>query len=421
VLSNFRVFVIRFLWILDSDFSVAVMFSFEVVAKDGEARTGRLVTPHGVIKTPSYVAVGTLGSVRALSAQDLMEIGTQVMISNTYHLHLQPGEDLIERLGGLHRFMGWDRPLMTDSGGFQIFSLGAAKEHGVGKIAPIFPENRARGGNFGRTGARPLVSIEEAGATFTSYLDGSRRCFTPERIIDIQLKLGADIILVLDECTSPLHDFAYTRAAMERTHRWSDRALEVFHENPENLQALYGIVQGGAYKELREESAAFISDRNFDGYALGGSLGRSREDMYRVLEWVIPLLREDKPRHLLGIGIVDDIFDLVKQGIDLFDCVAPTRLARTGTFFKRGKPRFRIHIRNKRYKTDSRPVDEGCDCQTCTHYSRAYLRHLFLAGEPLGVRLAAIHNLHFLETLMAQIRKAIKDGRIRDMRREWIG
>lgn len=397
------------------------MFSFGILSKDGEARTGRLITPHGVIKTPSFVAVGTLGSVKALSVEDLRLIGTQVMISNTYHIHLQPGEDLIDRLGGLHRFIGWDGPLMTDSGGFQIFSLGAAKEHGVGKIAPIFPENSDRGGHPRPKRARPLVSIDEAGAMFTSYLDGSRRCFTPEKVIEIQLKLGADIILVLDECTSPLHDYVYTRTAMERTHRWAERALKVFHETPDNLQALFGIVQGGAYKELREESAAFISDLNFDGYALGGSLGRSKEDMHRVLEWVIPFLRENKPRHLLGIGTVDDIFDLVKKGIDLFDCVAPTRLARTGTFFKRGEPRFRIHILNKRYKADSRPVDEGCDCQTCTHYSMAYLRHLFLAGEPLGVRLAAIHNLHFLETLMTQIRKAIKDGRIGDMSREWMG
>ena len=397
------------------------MFSFEILSKDGDARTGRLVTPHGIIETPSFVAVGTLGSVTAMSVQDLKEIGTQVVISNTYHLHLQPGEDLIGQMGGLHRFMGWDGPLMTDSGGFQIFSLGAAKEHGVGKIAPIFPGGEDRGGHYDSKKGKPLVNIDETGATFTSYLDGSRRRFTPEGVIGIQMKLGADIILVLDECTSPLHDYAYTKAAMERTHRWSERALKAFRENRDGLQALFGIVQGGAYRDLREESAAFISDRDFEGYAIGGSLGRSKEDMHQVLEWSIPLLQENRPRHLLGIGTVEDIFEIVKRGIDLFDCVAPTRLARTGTLFKKEEERFRIHIRNEKYKNDPLPVDEGCSCQTCSHYSRAYLRHMFLSGEPLGVRLAAIHNLHFLETLMGRIRKAIKNGRLREMHREWMG
>ena len=326
------------------------MFSFEILSKDGDARTGRLVTPHGIIETPSFVAVGTLGSVTAMSVQDLREIGTQVVISNTYHLHLQPGEDLIRQMGGLHRFMGWDGPLMTDSGGFQIFSLGAAKEHGVGKIAPIFPGGEDRGGHYGSKKGKPLVNIDETGATFISYLDGSRRHFTPEGVIGIQLKLGADIILVLDECTSPLHDYAYTKAAMERTHRWSERALKAFREDRDGLQALFGIVQGGAYRDLREESAAFISDRDFDGYAIGGSLGRSKEDMHRVLEWSIPLLQENRPRHLLGIGTVEDIFEIVKRGIDFFDCVAPTSLARTGTLFKKGEARFRIHIRNEKYK-----------------------------------------------------------------------
>lgn len=397
------------------------MFSFEILARDGKARTGRLVTRHGTIETPSFIAVGTLGSVRALSTEDLKEIGTQVVISNTYHLHLQPGEELIEKMGGLHRFMDWDGPLMTDSGGFQIFSLGAAKVHGVGKIAPIFPGGDGRDGGFSSKKGRPLVSIDETGATFTSYLDGSHRHFTPEAVIGIQRKLDADIILVLDECTSPLHDYAYTRASMERTHRWSERALKVFRENRDSSQALFGIVQGGAFRDLREESAAFISGRDFDGYALGGSLGRSQEDMHRVLEWSIPLLQENKPRHLLGIGTVEDIFEIVKRGIDLFDCVVPTRLARTGTLFKRGEARFRIHIRNGRYKNDSDPIEEGCPCQTCRQYTRAYLRHLFLSGEPLGVRLAAIHNLTFIETLMARIRKAIQEGRLQEMRREWIG
>jgi queuine tRNA-ribosyltransferase/7-cyano-7-deazaguanine tRNA-ribosyltransferase len=396
------------------------MFGFEILAKDGEARSGRLATPHGSIETPSFVAVGTLGSVRALSVQDLKKIGTQAVICNTYHLHLQPGEELIAQMGGLHGFMGWDKPLMTDSGGFQIFSLGAAKEHGVGKIASIFPGGEDRGGKNSLKKRRPLVSIDETSATFTSYLDGSHRRFTPEGIIAFQLKLGADIVLVLDECTSPLHDYAYTKAAMERTHRWSERALKAFQKNRDGLQSLFGIVQGGAYRDLREESAAFISDRGFDGYAIGGSLGKSKEDMHRVLEWSIPLLQTDRPRHLLGIGTVEDIFEIVKRGIDLFDCVAPTRLASTGTLLKKGEARFRIHIQNEKYKNDSLPVDEECRCQTCSDYSRAYLRHLFMSGEPLGVRLAAIHNLHFLETMMALIRKAIKNGKLHELTQEWI-
>jgi queuine tRNA-ribosyltransferase/7-cyano-7-deazaguanine tRNA-ribosyltransferase len=372
------------------------MFSFEILAKDGDARTGRVMTPHGIIETPSFVAVGTLGSVTAMSVQDLKEIGTQVMISNTYHLHLQPGEELIGQLGGLHQFMGWDKPLMTDSGGFQIFSLGAGKEHEVGKIASIFPEGEDRGGHHHSKKGRPLVNIDETGATFTSYLDGSHRRFTPEGVIGIQRRLGADIILVLDECTSPLHDYAYTKTAMDRTHRWSERALKAFRENRNDLQALFGIVQGGAYRDLREESTAFVSDQDFDGYAIGGSLGKSKEDMHRVLEWSMPHLQDNRPRHLLGIGTVEDIFEIVKRGIDLFDCVAPTRLARTGTLFKKEEERFRIHIRNEKYKHDPLPVDA------------------------LGARLAVIHNLHFLETLMVQIRKAIKDGRFREMTREWI-
>ena len=379
-----------------------------------------MVTPHGTIETPSFVAVGTLGSVKALSTHDLKEIGTQMVIANTYHLHLQPGEDLVRRMGGLHRFMGWDGPLMTDSGGFQIFSLGAAKEHGVGKIAPIFPGKDDRFGDKSKK-KEPLVRIDEDGATFTSYLNGSPHRFTPEGVMAIQRKLGADMVLVLDECTSPLHDYTYTRAAMERTHRWSEKALKTFLRNKDDRQALFGIVQGGVYQDLREESAAFISERAFDGYALGGSLGRSKEDMHRVLEWSIPLLDENKPRHLLGIGTVEDIFEIVERGIDLFDCAAPTRLARTGTFFKTGEDRFRIHIQNEQYKSDSSPIAEGCRCPTCRQYTRAYLRHLFLSGDPLGVRLAVIHNLTFLESLMDRIRRAIQEGRLREMRREWIG
>lgn len=399
------------------------MFRFEVTARDSGARSGRLLTPHGAIETPSFVAVGTQATVKAVSPEELREIGVQVIIANTYHLHLQPGEGLIERLGGLHRFMNWGGPLMTDSGGFQVFSLGAGKEHGVGKIAPIFPEEEARlrdrGGHF-KAGGTPLVRVDEDGVEFTSHLDGSRHRFTPEKVIEIERELGADIILVLDECTSPLHDYAYTKRAMERTHRWTLRALQEFERTDDGKQSLFGIVQGGAYRELREESARFIASLDLQGFAIGGSLGKSKREMLQVLEWTIPLLPEEKPRHLLGIGEIGDIFAAVERGIDMFDCVAPTRMARNGALFSKGAPDFRLHIRNARFREDPRPVEEGCGCYTCRNYSRAYLRHLFEAKELLAMRLATIHNLHFLESLMRRVRAAIREGGLAELKREWL-
>ena len=391
------------------------MFAFRLLATDHQARAGELVTPHGVIETPSFVAVGTQAAAKALSTADLQNMGTQVLITNAYHLHLLPGEDLIQEMGGLHRFMGWKGPLMTDSGGFQIFSQGAGREHGVGKIAPIFPEEQDRGGHFSPGKRKPLAKLCEEGVDFTSYLDGSRHRFTPEEVIQIGRKLGTDIVLVLDECTSPLHDYDYTRAAMKRTHRWALRALDAFQQTPSRGQALFGIVQGGAYQDLREESTAFIAGQEFDGFAIGGSLGRSKGDMHRVLAWTIPSLPPEKPRHLLGIGDVEDIFDLVRRGIDLFDCVAPTRMARTGTLLSTNAHRHRIHIRNDRFRNDPRPIDEGCRCYTCSNYSRAYLRHLFMARELSAPRLASIHNLHFIESWMRRIRAAIKENSLDEM------
>lgn len=396
------------------------MFSFDLLAHDKTARVGRLHTPHGAITTPSFVAVGTQGAVKALSPQDLRKIGTQVIIANAYHLHLQPGEDLIRRTGGLHRFMAWEGPLMIDSGGFQIFSLGAAREHGVGKIAPIFPGEQDRGGHLSSKKGKPLVRVNDDGVEFISYLDGSRHRFTPERVVQIGRKLGADIMLPLDECTSPLHDYAYTREAMERTHRWATRALEEVCNTSDKSQTLFGIVQGGAYRDLREQSAAFMGELDFAGYAIGGSLGSSKEQMCQVLEWAIPLLPHHKPRHLLGIGEIEDIFQVVKRGIDLFDCVLPTSMASTGTFFARQAKRFRVHILNAQFTDDPRPVDEECKCYTCCNYSRAYLRHLFVARELLAVHLAAIHNLYFLESLVHQIRAAIREGRLSALAREWM-
>ena len=397
------------------------MFSFDILATENNARVGKLVTPHGTIHTPSFVPVGTLATVKALSAEDVCKLGSQVIITNAYHLHLRPGEDLIEEMGGLHRFMSWEGPLMTDSGGFQIFSLGSGKEHGVGKIAPIFPREKDRSiGPFSSKKEKPLVRVDEDGVEFISYLDGSRHRSTPEQVIDIQRKLGADIILVLDECTSPLHDYDYTKEAMERTHRWGVRAFAEFKRTSKTRQALFGIIQGGAYRDLREESAKFISEQDFDGYAIGGSLGRSKEEMNEVLEWTVPFLPQDRPRHLLGIGEIDDIFEIVGRGIDLFDCVLPTRMARTGTVLTKETDRFRIHIRNARFKDDPLPIEEECTCYSCCNYSRAYLRHLYMTKDLLGVRLATIHNVHFLESLMRQIRLAIKEGRLSKLRKKWL-
>ncbi len=397
------------------------MFSFELSAKEHEARAGRLVTPHGAIETPSFVAVATQGAVKAVSARDLSNVGTQIVIANTYHLHLQPGEDIVDKLGGLHQFMGWNGPLMTDSGGFQIFSHGAGKEHGVGKIGPIFPEETDRGRHFSSKKGKSFVKIDDDAVEFVSYLDGSRHRFTPERVIEIEAKLGADIILALDECTSPLHDHDYTRASMQRTHRWAVRALEQFQHTSDGSQVLFGIVQGGAYRDLRQQSATFTADCGFFGYAIGGSLGRSRQDMHQVLEWTIPHLPEDKPRHLLGIGEIENIFEVVSRGIDLFDCVVPTRMARTGTVFVKDTERFRIHILNAQYRDDPGPIQPGCDCYTCRNYSRSYLRHLFAAKELLAVHLASIHNLHFLESLMRRIRTAIRQETFAALRNEWLG
>jgi len=397
------------------------MFCFDIAATQGKARLGKISTQRGTIYTPSFVPVGTLAGIGCISADELRELGCQAVITNAYHLHLRPGEELIEHMGGLHQFMDWDGPVISDSGGFQIFSLGAAKQHGGGKIAPVFSPEIEQGGHLRSTKGSPLVRVDEDGVEFISYLDGSRHRFTPEKVMAIDRRLGADILMVLDECTSPFHDYRYTNEAMERTHRWARRSLEAFEHTTLSHQAIIGIVQGGAYRDLRQKSARFIGGLDFDGYAVGGSLGKSKEDMHHVLEWTIPLLPDEKPRHLLGIGEVEDIFAVVRRGIDLFDCVFPTSLAKTGTFLVREGERFRIHIRNARFKKDPMPVENGCQCYTCRNYSRSYLRHLFMAKDPLATRLAAIHNLYFVESLMREIRESIQNRRLTDLEEEWLG
>lgn len=395
-------------------------FSFEILAEDGQARRGRIRTSHGPIETPAFVPVATRGAVRSLPTANLSAVGAQVLITNAFHLHLHPGEESIQQLGGLHRFMGWPGPIIMDSGGFQVFSLGMAKEHGGSKVTSLFSESQGQGKRLGsKKKGNPLVTVTEDGVEFISYRDGSRHLFTPEQVVNTGRRLGVDMIMVLDECTSPVHSYQETEEALERTHRWAIAALSEFHSRASNGQSLFGIVQGGTYPDLREQSARFIGRQGFDGYALGGFLGNSREDLVQILKWTIPHLPPDKPRHFLGIGLVEDVFEMVRRGIDLFDCIAPARMAGTGTFYTKGGRRFRMHILNEAFKNDPRPVEEDCDCTTCRNHSRAYLRHLFMVKEPLAVMLAAFHNLHFMESLMKEIRRAIQEKKFETLRMAW--
>lgn len=394
--------------------------SFEIIKQSSKSRPrlGILTTPHGVIETPNFIPVGTQATVKALTPRDLKEIGAQIVFANTYHLWLRPGEETIKNLGGLHRFMGWDGPIITDSGGFQVFSLGFGIEQGVGKIASIFPEEV-----LGRKSQIPssksqinskfqvpnpnsrisLVKIDNDGVTFRSHLDGTTLRLTPEKSIRIQEDLGADIILAFDECTSPLNDYDYTKKAMARTHRWAKICLD---RKTRKDQALWGIVQGGAFEDLRKESAKFIGPLPFSGFAIGGSLGKSKEDMHKVLEWTIPLLPDDRPRHLLGIGGLDDIVEGVKRGVDLFDCVIPTRLARNQTALS---SRGELHLINSEFRNDPLPIEGNCECYACQNFSLAYLNHLYRANEILGIELTTIHNVSFMMEFMKRIRGAIYD------------
>lgn len=391
-------------------------FSFKILKKSEKslARLGVLKTPHGKVKTPAFVAVATKGAIKALAQKELKEIGIEIILANTYHLYLRPGAERISKLGGLHKFMNWQGPLMTDSGGFQIFSLGMGLEQGVGKIAKTFPEENFKTKNQNlkikteHIGAN-LVKITEKGVEFTSHIDGSKHFFTPEKSIEIQKKLGADIIFALDECTSPLAGYQYTKKAMERTHRWAKRCLKEFKKS-KIPQVLFGILQGGEYKDLREESAKFIGSLPFFGFGIGGSLGKTKNDMRNVLEWTVPLLPENKPRHLLGIGRPEDIRMAIKRGIDFFDCVWPTRIARHGDFILNEKKT--LKILQEKYKNSKKPISKNCPCYCCKNFSRAYLHHLFKTKEILGLQLATLHNLSFMVQLFQKIRKEISQGKI---------
>jgi tRNA-guanine transglycosylase len=404
-------------------------FSFEIHAEHGAARLASYRTPHGVIETPAFVPVGTRATVKGVTSEQVAAAGSQVLFNNTYHLFLRPGAEVVRSQGGLHRFMNWNRPLMTDSGGFQVFSLGAGIEHGVGKISNIFPGAAAQNERRGQPG-ESFVQVTEEGVQFRSHLDGSRHFFTPELSIRVQRELGADIILAFDECTSPLHDEDYTRESMDRTHRWAERSLHYFQQNGPlhgYPQALFGIVQGGAFQGLRTESARVIGSMPFDGIAIGGNLGRTHQDMHDVIDWTVAELPRDKPRHLLGIGDIPGVIEGVARGCDTFDCVSPTRNARNGAALRRFDDdgsrleRFRVNLRSARFANDSLPIEPDCGCHACLNYSRAYLRHLLKTGEQLGQQLTTIHNLHFMAQLMDGVRASLRSGTFADFRRDWLG
>lgn len=388
-------------------------------------RVGILHTPHGCIETPAFVSVGTKATVKALTPEQIKETGTQVVLGNTYHLYLEPGEKIVKKAGGLGEFMGWNGPTMTDSGGFQVFSLGAGFGKRVSKVVngdrhPEFLAHQHRvSKKEHRVPSDALIKIDDDGVSFRSYKDGSAHRFTPERSIDIQHALGADIIFAFDECTSPHADKAYQHRAMERTHRWAERCIvaHIFDRHPMSIknkngnggqtgQALFGIVQGGRHEDLRKESARVIGAMNFDGFGIGGSF--EKEDMGNAVRWVNEILPEEKPRHLLGIGGVADLFSAVENGCDSFDCVVPTREARTGSLYTR---KGRINITNARFRSDFSPLDQNCECYTCKNFTKAYLAHLFRSQELLAYTLASIHNLHFFISLVKNMRIAILEGK----------
>jgi len=392
------------------------LLSFQPKVQDGNARTGRLKLKHGTIDTPDLMPVATRATVKALSSEDLLELDAQFLICNTYHLMLKPGADVIAEMGGLHRFMNWKRPLVTDSGGFQAFSLGLGKEHAVGKM--FFPGEDA---TWCKPRSKSIAKISDKGISFRSVYDNSAQFLSPEESIRIQEKLGADMILVLDECTSPLSSKEYTARSLERTHKWAKTCLEIKQTD----QALVGIVQGGHWQDLRVKSAEYLSSLDFDGFAIGGSLGKSKMDMHRIIDWVVPYLPEDKPRHLLGIGVVEDIFESVERGVDLFDCVSPTRMARSGYAYVRPpigtkKNKYRYKLTVQKYRMDKRPLDVNCDCKVCQMYSRGYIHHLLKTEEFVGYNLISFHNVYFMLQLMNGIRTAIAEGDFQKLKKEWM-
>ncbi|MFZ7119855.1 MAG: tRNA guanosine(34) transglycosylase Tgt [Eubacteriaceae bacterium] len=365
---------------------MAVKYELIKKCKQSGARLGKLHTPNGVIETPIFMPVGTQATVKSMTPDELKDIGSQIILSNTYHLYMRPGHELIKRAGGLHKFMNWDKPILTDSGGFQVFSLS------------------------------DLRNIKEEGVTFKSHLDGSKHFISPEMAIEIQNALGSDIIMAFDECTPYPASYEYTLSSLERTIRWAKRCKEA-HKNTEN-QALFGIIQGGVYKDLREKSVKEMIEIDFPGYSIGGlSVGEPKDIMYEVLDYTAPILPQNKARYLMGVGSPDALLEGVVRGIDMFDCVLQTRIARNGTAMT---SKGRIVVRNAVYQEDFTPLDHNCSCYVCKNYTRAYIRHLVKANEILGARLITYHNLYFTLNLMKNVRKAIKEDRLLDFKTEFF-
>ena len=352
-------------------------FQFNVVTTYGQARAGTMKTPHGTINTPAFMPVATQGSVKGLSPEEVRIIGAPIILGNSYHLYLRPGIDLIENMGGLHYFMGWNGPILTDSGGFQVFSMGS------------------------------FIRINKEGVIFRSHIDGSRHLFTPEKAVENQRRLGSDIMMCLDQCIATDKEEELIRRAMLQTHHWAARSRETYKGGN---QALFGIVQGGVSRGLREESAQFITSLDFSGYAVGGlAVGESKREMYDIVSYMDQLLPKDQPRYLMGVGSPEDLVQCVARGMDQFDCALPTRVARNGAVFT---PHGRVDIRSRKFQDVKGPIQEKCDCYACNHFSGAYLHHLFKAKELLGPRLATIHNLRYLQRLMEELRSHILNGTI---------
>lgn len=355
------------------------------VDKNSGARYGILHTPHGDVEVPMFMPVGTLATVKSLSPEEIKSLGAGVILANTYHLHIRPSEDIVALHGGLHKFMNYDGPILTDSGGFQVFSLASNRQ------------------------------IKEEGVTFKSHLDGSKLFFSPETVIDIEEKLGADIIMSLDECIPYPSSYEYTKKSVERTLRWAKRGLEAKKRDD---QALFGIVQGGDYEDLRAMCATELAKLPFEGYSIGGtSIGEPRDVFVKMVDYSVPFLPEDKPRYLMGVGSIDYILEGVKRGVDMFDCVLPTRLARHGALYT---SHGRVNIRDAKYKTDLTPLDDNCDCYTCKHYTKSYLRHLYVSNEILGKRLLSIHNVRFLISFMEKMRIAIKEDKFLEFKDNYM-
>lgn len=379
-------------------------FQFHILktSQKSRARLGFLETSHGIIETPALVPVATQAVVKTLSSEDVLQTNTQVLIANTFHLRDRPGEKIIKSAGGLHTFMNWKKPLMTDSGGFQVFSLGFGRDQGVGKMLKIFPGERTRSKIAPKTQPHG-VAITDEGVHFRSPVDGRTLFLGPKESIQIQESLGADIIFAFDECTSPLSSREYIKKSLARTHQWAKQCLQYKKSD----QALFGIVQGSSIKDLRKESARYIDSLGFDGFGVGGDLGKSKKDMMRILDWTIPHLDTKKPRHLLGIGYIEDMADIVQSGIDLFDCTVPTHYARSGIAFTCvGK----LNLRKSAFLKDKKPIDRVCECPTCRIYSRGYISHLLRANEVTGGKLLTIHNLFFFNMYVERLRKRIKNG-----------